>query len=213
MIYKKKRDTRPEELCPGFHKNIARFIEYCRGLEFEKEPDYNYLIGLLCEAMDNQVLKVDFDFDWNKDRGSFQTNQSRNNELDTSNLSNIKNKNSNSGYSSLINKNDISHDLKNIMIEETNSIKKYKEQENSKKDHYSPQKQVYKTNGTLGKDEENEKSKPRSNSQSTKKGPELFQRKEGERRPDPVKQEKVVVRKEEKQNQTPAKEEGGCLVI
>jgi casein kinase 1 len=213
MIYKKKRDTKPEDLCAGFHKNLTRFIEYCRNLAFEKEPDYNYLIGLLSEAIDNQLLKVDFDFDWNKDNNSFHTNGQKNNDLDTSNISNFKNKNSNSGYSSLINKNEISHDLKMIMIEETNSINKYNEEEKANKANIkdinaSPKKQ-YKTNGTKLNDlEADVNQKPRSKSHSTKKKEEIILKKEPEKKERNLKEiEKKPEKKNENNNDTSTKKE------
>jgi len=88
----------------------------------------------LYEAMEMKLFKIDFDFDWNRDiivsSNTFKT-------LDTSNLdnsmnaSNMNNKNSNSGLGSVINKNEISQDLKNIIVDDNNSIKEYKEKEKS----------------------------------------------------------------------------------
>ena len=132
MIYKKKKTTKSEDLAGAYHINLVKFVDYCRNLGFEDEPKYDYLIDLLHDAMDLNQLKIDFDFDWYKDKSSFSSSTKTNDSnLDPSlNLSNIKNKNSNSNnYSSLINKNDISQDLKLIIIEDNNSIKEYKEKE------------------------------------------------------------------------------------
>ena len=41
-IYKMKKNTTPEELCNGFPEMIE-YIKYAKKLEFEQEPDYNYL--------------------------------------------------------------------------------------------------------------------------------------------------------------------------
>ena len=41
-IYKMKKNTTPEELCSGFPEMID-YIAYAKKLEFEQEPDYNYL--------------------------------------------------------------------------------------------------------------------------------------------------------------------------
>ena len=131
MIYKKKKYTKPEELAGAYHINLVNYIDYCRKLGFDEEPKYDHLINLLVNAMDLNQLKVDFDFDWSKDK-TYLSHSSKINDsnLDNSiNLSNIKNKNSNSNYSSMINKNDISQDLKMIMVEDNNSIKEYKEKE------------------------------------------------------------------------------------
>ena len=50
-IYKIKKNTKPEELCEGFPEMIE-YIKYTRELEFEQEPDYNYLRKLF-----NKMLK------------------------------------------------------------------------------------------------------------------------------------------------------------
>ena len=41
-IYKKKKKTTPEELCDGFPEMIE-YVSYAKKLEFEQQPDYNYL--------------------------------------------------------------------------------------------------------------------------------------------------------------------------
>ena len=134
-IFKKKRDTKIESLTTGLHVNISKYIEYCRKLGFEDEPNYDYLINLLYEAMEMKLLKIDFDYDWNK-KICIPPNTTK--ALDTSNMensmnvSNLNHKNSNSGYGSIINKNDISQDLKNIIVDDNNSIKDYKENEKKK---------------------------------------------------------------------------------
>ena len=40
------------------------YIEYCRRLEYDDEPDYNYLRSLLQKAFDNAHFVWDFEFDW-----------------------------------------------------------------------------------------------------------------------------------------------------
>ena len=51
-IYKLKKNTSPEELCSGLPPEMAEYIGYAKSLEFEQEPDYNYLRKLF-----NQMLK------------------------------------------------------------------------------------------------------------------------------------------------------------
>ena len=42
-IYKMKKNTTPEELCSGLFPEMIEYISYAKKLEFEQEPDYNYL--------------------------------------------------------------------------------------------------------------------------------------------------------------------------
>ena len=41
-----KLSTSPEELCSGLPKEFCEYIKYCRNLNFEQEPNYNYLTNL-----------------------------------------------------------------------------------------------------------------------------------------------------------------------
>ena len=45
-IYKIKKNVKPEDLCKGLPKEMTEFMRYIKQLEFEQEPDYNYLIKL-----------------------------------------------------------------------------------------------------------------------------------------------------------------------
>ena len=51
-IYKLKKNTTPEELCGRQFPEMIEYISYAKKLEFEQEPDYNYLIKLF-----NNMLK------------------------------------------------------------------------------------------------------------------------------------------------------------
>ena len=42
-IYKMKKNTSPEELCKGLPEEMTDYIRYAKQLEFEQEPNYNYL--------------------------------------------------------------------------------------------------------------------------------------------------------------------------
>ncbi|MCQ2816849.1 MAG: casein kinase 1 family protein [archaeon] len=63
-IYEKKKDTTPEELCSGFPPELAEYVKYTRGLEFEQNPDYNYLRGLFRKIMEDSKYEYDLMFDW-----------------------------------------------------------------------------------------------------------------------------------------------------
>ena len=51
-IYKLKKNTTPEELCSGLPPEMVEYMSYSKSLEFEQEPDYNYLRKLF-----NKMLK------------------------------------------------------------------------------------------------------------------------------------------------------------
>jgi serine/threonine protein kinase len=63
-IYEKKKSTTPEELCQGFPIEFSQYINYCRNLAFEQEPDYTYLRGLFKKVMDTHGFQNDLEFDW-----------------------------------------------------------------------------------------------------------------------------------------------------
>ena len=51
-IYKMKKNVTPEDLCKSLPNQMVQFTKYIKNLEFEQEPDYNYLRGLI-----NSILK------------------------------------------------------------------------------------------------------------------------------------------------------------
>ena len=63
-ILAKKRSTSAEELCSGFPNEFVEYINYTRNLEFEADPDYKFLRGLLISVLEKQNTKYDFWYDW-----------------------------------------------------------------------------------------------------------------------------------------------------
>ncbi len=68
-IKKKKMETSLEELCKGYPSEFKEFMEYCRKLGFEEDPDYRYIIGLFekCLARHQLDAKV-LDYTWKQNR-------------------------------------------------------------------------------------------------------------------------------------------------
>jgi hypothetical protein len=64
-IKKKKLETPLEELCRGYPSEFKEFMEYCRQLKFEEDPNYKYLTDLFekCLTRHNIDNKI-FDFTW-----------------------------------------------------------------------------------------------------------------------------------------------------
>ena len=59
-----KLDTPVDVLCQGHPIEFAMYINYCRGLRFDENPDYTFLRRLFKELFDNQGFKRDFIYDW-----------------------------------------------------------------------------------------------------------------------------------------------------
>lgn len=63
-ICEKKIATSIEELCGDFPIQFALYLNYCRSLKFEQEPDYNFLRNLFRDVWNAQKDRYKFDFDW-----------------------------------------------------------------------------------------------------------------------------------------------------
>ena len=63
-ILVKKKGTSAEELCKTFPSEFAEYINYTRNLEFEADPDYKFLRGLLTTVLEKQKCGFDFYYDW-----------------------------------------------------------------------------------------------------------------------------------------------------
>ena len=61
-----KLDTTVEDLCQDHPIEFAMYINYCRGLRFGEDPDYEYLKRLFKNLFDRKGFKKDFKFDWTK---------------------------------------------------------------------------------------------------------------------------------------------------
>lgn len=60
----KKRSTSVNELCYGFPIQFAQYLDYVRKLEFDDNPDYEYLIGLMDKAFISIDQVEDDHYDW-----------------------------------------------------------------------------------------------------------------------------------------------------
>ena len=57
-IMEKKIEMKPEILCNGLTNEFMAYFKYVRELQFTEEPNYNYLLGLLNNAMKKIILKM-----------------------------------------------------------------------------------------------------------------------------------------------------------
>jgi len=64
-IKKKKLETTLEELCKGYPVEFKEYMEHCRSLKFEQDPDYKYCVNLFEKCMKRHSLDPKImDFTW-----------------------------------------------------------------------------------------------------------------------------------------------------
>ena len=66
---KKKCKMPVDDLCKGHPIEFSMYLNYCRGLRFDEDPDYDYLKKLFKTLFENKGFERDFDFDWLKENG------------------------------------------------------------------------------------------------------------------------------------------------
>ena len=59
-----KINNSPHILCSGIHENFAKYLTYVRNLEFEEEPDYNYMRNLFLDVLSKYHYNNDLMFSW-----------------------------------------------------------------------------------------------------------------------------------------------------
>ena len=61
-----KKNTTPEGLCQGLPPQIQEYVEYTRNLEYETDPDYNYLKNLFLTILKHYNWEFDYYYDWDQ---------------------------------------------------------------------------------------------------------------------------------------------------
>ena len=64
IVYKMKKSITTEKLCAGLPKEMATYLNYCKELYFEQDPDYNYLRSLFYLILCQINQKNDLKFVW-----------------------------------------------------------------------------------------------------------------------------------------------------
>jgi len=73
--------SNPDIICKGLPKEIVFFLNYCRNLNFDQEPNYNFLRSLLFNILNYMNEKNDLHFYWIKNELSKKNNTKRNNKF------------------------------------------------------------------------------------------------------------------------------------
>ena len=66
-----------EKLCEGLPEEFAKYINYSRKLDFEEEPNYDYLRSLFSSILMKNQEKNDLNFFWNIKRNNIKNNEKR----------------------------------------------------------------------------------------------------------------------------------------
>ena len=66
-IYQMKKNLNYAEFCKNMPKEIITYMMYCRELQFEKEPNYEYLRDLFENVLRKNCFQNDLKFSWIKD--------------------------------------------------------------------------------------------------------------------------------------------------
>lgn len=53
-----------EQLTRGVPEEFSKYLQYCKNLQFEERPDYNYLRGLWKQVMQRNAWESDGQYDW-----------------------------------------------------------------------------------------------------------------------------------------------------
>jgi serine/threonine protein kinase len=126
-----KKTTTPEQLCSELPIEFAKYIQYCKKLTFEQEPDYEYLRNLLRDVIINsEHSSIDFFYDWCKQKPNINKNNiiytndyniKYDGELDWLNRKYCLEENKNNGLDYLNNKNN-NNNAGNVYISKNNLI-------------------------------------------------------------------------------------------
>lgn len=65
-IGEKKQTTAIKDLCENCPDELGECLQYTRDLKFDQDPDYDYLRGLLTQALENSGEIEDGEYDWDK---------------------------------------------------------------------------------------------------------------------------------------------------
>lgn len=63
-ILEKKMSFPLSSLCTGFPRQFEELISYTRALQYEEDPNYDYMVNLMMQVLNNMKFKLDYHYDW-----------------------------------------------------------------------------------------------------------------------------------------------------
>ena len=85
-IYHMKKNLNFSIFCKNMPQEIVYFIKYCRELEFEQKPDYDYLRSLFENILKERETTNDLHFSWIKDLSILKDIKTINNKVSLVNM-------------------------------------------------------------------------------------------------------------------------------
>ena len=86
-VSKIKNSNTPENICKGLPEEFIEYLKYTRNLEFEQDPDYNYLRNLFITVLIKNQQNNDLLFSWNIKKRLTNKEKTNENKLDEKNCS------------------------------------------------------------------------------------------------------------------------------
>ena len=68
-----KKETSPAKLCKNFPSGFEKYVSYTRKLEYEENPEYNYLKKLFNNILKEDGNSMDYYYDWEIDTKTMNT--------------------------------------------------------------------------------------------------------------------------------------------
>ena len=89
-IMEKKMATPAEVLCDGYPQEFTDYINYTRNLQYEQDPNYDFLKGLFTNVLKRDGLKIDCFYDWDNETINYYRDFKNvdNNRKETSSINN-----------------------------------------------------------------------------------------------------------------------------
>ena len=122
----KKIETSSTDLCSDLPNEFEKYIDYCKDLEINVEPDYNMLKNLFLEVLNKEKLKFDYIYDWINPHNKKYYNYNKNNN---NNNTNKYNNNLNTEDRPIIVKNNNNNIFEKELNENKDSEKEEEEEE------------------------------------------------------------------------------------
>ena len=119
-IAEKKLQTSFEELTKDLPQEFLEYLRHCNKLNFEEEPNYDYLIALFKNAINKYCSQCNYDYDWKKKLNNENSNSNNSNNNNALILKMIHNNSRN--VSLLVNDNNLSNN--NLSLFETKGEEK-----------------------------------------------------------------------------------------
>ena len=166
-IMEVKRDTTPEDLCKGFPSEFEKYISYTRNLEYEQDPDYEYLKNLFLNVLKDEGYNLDYYYDWDNDVITMTTADTNQNFV-RNELNNLQFNQKNILENEIVEKNKIIHEEKEAIFEEK---KKDNNENNNENNIKEEERDNIKDNNNIEKEENNnnDKSESKVNDKNTEK--------------------------------------------